>query len=152
LPTIWRLIKTKRAATAFDGEGAKLYGARWNSPGVRVAYGSGSVALAVLEVLVHLQASQFLPSYSLCSAIIPDDLVETLPTASLPANWKHSPAPAETAAIGDSWIASGSRAVLSVPSVIVESEPNYLLNPAHTDFARITIRAPVAFEFDPRLR
>ena len=151
MPTIWRLVKTRYASAAFDGEGARLYGGRWSSPGVRVAYGSGSVALAVLEVMVHLQAAQLLSSYSIVSAAVPDDLVKVLPSAALPRNWKQSPPPAETRAIGDSWVRGATSAVLAVPSAIVESELNYLLNPAHRSVGRIRIGAPQRFTLDPRL-
>ncbi len=145
-------MKTRHAATAFDGEGARRFGGRWNSPGTRVAYASDSVALAVLEVLVHLEASDLLPSYSLASADVPHDLIEILADQTLPARWKDSPPPAPAAAVGDRWIANGSAAVLSVPSVIVETARNYLINPAHPDFERITIRKPKRFAFDKRLR
>lgn len=151
MPRVWRLVKTRYAATAFDGEGARLYGGRWNSPGVRVVYGAGSVALAILEVLVHLNASELLPAYSLVSAEVPDDLVELLPAAALPANWKASPPPAETVAVGDGWVAAGRTAALAVPSAVVETERNYLLNPAHPGFSRIVVGLPERFAFDPRL-
>jgi RES domain-containing protein len=42
-------------------------------------------------------------------------------------------------------------AVLAVPSVIIPEEFNYLLNPAHPDFKKISIGKPEPFAFDPRL-
>lgn len=148
---LWRIAKARYAATVFDGEGPRLYGGRWNSPGVRVAYASGSIALAILEVLVHLKASQFLRSYLLVYADVPDDLIEVLPPSSLPPTWRQSPAPPDVAAIGDSWVSAGTAAVLRVPSAIVASESNYLLNPAHPAFARIAIGTPEPFSLDQRL-
>lgn len=50
----WRIVKEKHAATAFSGEGARLYGGRWNSVGTSLVYTSGTKALAALESLVHL--------------------------------------------------------------------------------------------------
>ena len=50
----WRIVKTRYSADAFSGEGARLYGGRWNSPGVAMVYTAGSKSLATLEVLVHL--------------------------------------------------------------------------------------------------
>ena len=152
MPTVWRFVKTKYAATAWDGEGAHEYGGRWNSPGTRVAYASGSVSLAMLEVLVHLNASQLFASYSLVSARIPDRLVQVFPRDQLPANWKESPAPAEAATIGDAWVASGRSVALALPSAIVDTELNYLLNPAHRDFSRVTLGIPRKYPFDARLR
>jgi RES domain-containing protein len=147
----WRIVKTRYAAAAFDGEGARRFGGRWSSKGVRVVYTAESVALAVLEVLVHLDNSDVLTSYSLCSAEFDDSLVERLDRSALPANWRDYPAPAELQRIGDEWVASGTSAVLEVPSVIVETESNYLLNPAHPDFTSLKLGTPGPFEFDPRL-
>lgn len=113
---------------------ARLFGGRWSSKGVRVVYAAESVALAVLKVLVHLDSGDVLTAYSLCSAEFDDSLVERLDRPALPANWRDYPAPARLQRVGDKWVASGSSAVLEVPSVIVETESNYLLNPAHPDF------------------
>ena len=60
--TGWRIVKTKYAAQAFDGEGARLYGGRWNSPGLRMVYNSENVALAALEILRHLVKSSLFAS------------------------------------------------------------------------------------------
>ena len=152
MPTVWRFVKTKYASKAWDGEGAREFGGRWNSPGTRVAYASGSVSLAMLEVLVHINSSQILSSYSLVSARIPDRLVQVFPRDSLPANWKDSPSPAEAAAIGDTWAAEARSVALALPSAIVDTELNYLINPAHKDFARVTLGLPRKYPFDVRLR
>jgi RES domain-containing protein len=149
--TVWRLIKSRHASSAFDGEGARLFGARWNSPGVRVAYAADSPALAVLEVLVHLQNPRILESYSIVQAHLPEHSVATLPPADLPADWADSPVPPSTQSIGDSWIESGSSAVLRVPSAVVQPASNYLINPAHAGYAQITVSHPEPFDFDPRL-
>jgi RES domain-containing protein len=101
--TVWWIVKTRHAKDAFEGEGARINGGRWNSPGVRVAYASQSVALATLEVLVGLQASALLASYSALSARLEEKLLETLPLSALPANWRDHPPPPDTQAIGDKW-------------------------------------------------
>ncbi len=144
----FRIVKEKHAATAFDGEGAWLYGGRWNSPGTRVAYTSGSIALAALELLVHLN-----PPVILRWVAIPIEFDETLAekVADVPTDWTEEPPPPSTRAVGDRWAKEARSAVLELPSVIVPSESNYLLNPAHPDFRRIRIGDPVPFAFDPRL-
>ena len=38
MATGWRIVKSRYASTAFDGEGARLYGGRWNSSGTRMVY------------------------------------------------------------------------------------------------------------------
>jgi RES domain-containing protein len=151
MPSAWRLGKTKYLATAWDGEGARKAGGRWNAPGVAVVYTSGSLSLALVEVLVHLPAD-ILPAFSAAPVEFDDALVSVVPPAQLPANWKDSPPPAATQAIGSAWVASGTSAVLRVPSVVVPGEFNFVLNPAHPDFGRIRLGAPVPFPFDPRLR
>ena len=149
---LWRLIKTKYASTAFDGEGARLHGARWNSPGTRVAYASSNSALAVLEVLVQMTgAGGILPGYSLVTATLPDDLVEHMSAADIPVDWDSSPVPPEVQAIGDAWIRSGRSLALRVPSAIVEGSHNILINPEHADFAQLVVESSVPFAFDPRL-
>lgn len=137
---------------AYDGEGARRVGGRWNSKGTRVLYMSENRALAVLEILVHLSAS--LPDrYVLGAAGIPDNVaVEVLDESGLPANWPTlDPREQEpTRRIGDEWVAQQRSVVLFVPSVIL-GERNYVLNPAHPDFQRIAFAEPVPFRFDMRL-
>lgn len=148
--TGWRIVKSRHAGSAFDGEGARLYGGRWNTPGTRMVYTSGSISLAVLEVLVHLNRTSVLLSYSLCSAAFDEGVVEHLDRSKLPDGWRAYPALPELQEVGDSWIAGGASAVLEVPSAVVERESNYLINPAHPDFATINIGEPEPFEFDER--
>jgi RES domain-containing protein len=152
MPTAWRIVKTSRVAAAFDGEGARLYGGRWNSPGTAMVYTSESVALAALELLVHLQSSPLLARYSVIPARFDEDLVEPVDPASLPRGWNAHPAPVRLQEIGDRWVAQGRSAVLRVPSAVVPTERNFLLNPAHTGFAKVEIGAPIAFAFDPRFK
>src|SRR5216684_233940 len=142
----------RSAYPAYDGEGARRVGGRWNSKGVRVLYMSENRSLAVLEVLVHL--SSMLPDkYLLGAADIPEDLaIEKVADEDLPDGWSTL-SPAEqlsTRRLGDGWVERQRSAVLSVPSVIV-GERNYVLNPAHPDFVRIQFAEPNPFRFDLRL-
>ncbi len=153
MPTVFRICKTKYVATAFDGEGAFRFGGRWNSRGTRIIYTAGSLALAALEMLVHLDDDELLVAYSFVAAQVPPELV--LPVAalrSLPKNWKASPTLLAMQQIGDDWVGTKASAVLEVPTSIVPLEKNYLLNPAHPDFAKITLDKPHRFAFDERLR
>jgi RES domain-containing protein len=151
MPTAWRIVKTRFAAQAFDGEGARLNGGRWNSVGVRMVYTAGSISLAVLELVVHLENTDVLPSYSLCAVHFDDAVVTSLDRSLLPANWGDSPGSPELLMIGDAWVAGRSSAVLEVPSAVVESENNYLINPGHPDFKSLTIDPSRPFRLDPRL-
>jgi RES domain-containing protein len=143
-----RIVKARHAATAFDGEGAWLYGGRWNSRGTRVVYTSATLSLAALENLVHLNPPVPL-KYVAFSIKFDGRLVEKLTT--LPEEWQEEPPPASTQFIGDLWVKQARSAVLELPSVIIPDEANYLLNPAHPDFRKIVIGIPKPFSFDPRL-
>lgn len=149
--TAWRIVKTKRAADAFDAEGARLAGGRWNSPGSPVVYTSDSAALATLEILVHIGRSSVLTAYCLIPCTFDDDLVARLDRTRLPRNWHSYPAPPELQLIGDAWTKRAASAVLEVPSAIIATESNYLLNPQHQDFSAIRVDDPQPFEFDVRL-
>jgi RES domain-containing protein len=148
---LWRLVKTRYSSTAFDGEGARLHGARWNSVGVRVAYASDSSALAVLEVLVHLGKVSVLPSYSLVTGKLPSTLIEDLEESTLSAGWNASPVPPGVQAIGDAWIRSGRSLALRVPSAIVQGSYSVLINPSHPDFGQFIVEATTPYSFDARL-
>jgi len=147
----WRITKQKHAKSAFRGDGARIYGGRWNSPGTAMIYTAQSQSLAVLEMLVHLDSPDLLRKYVLFEVSIDPSYVDDLDFASLPRNWKADPAPARLRAIGDDWIAAGASAVLRVPSALVPGESNFLLNPRHPDFGKVRIGKPIPFQYDPRL-
>jgi RES domain-containing protein len=149
--TAWRLVKTRYAGTAFDGEGARRYGGRWNSPGTLVAYAAGTASLAVLEVLVHVELGAVLPSYSLIAVEFDDAYMEMLRPTALPEDWWVSPPSGATQSIGDRWIQEGRSAVLCVPSTVIGTERNYLFNVAHPDFSHVRVGKPEPFVFDARL-
>jgi len=149
--TAWRIVKAKHAAGAFDDEGARVEGGRWNSPGTPVVYTSQSAALAVLEMLVHLGRSSILHAYVLIPCMLDDAVVSRLDRKRLPRNWRSYPVPPELQLIGDEWVKSGMSAALEVPSAVIETDSNYLLNPHHRDFHAIRVMDPQGFEFDLRL-
>jgi RES domain-containing protein len=150
VPTAWRLTKARYLATAWDGEGAKRAGGRWNSAGTAAVYASGTLSLALVETLVHLPAG-VLPAYAAQPVEFDEALLAVVEASRLPADWRADPPPASTRAIGDAWVQSGRSAALRVPSVVVPPEFNYVFNPRHPDFARVRIGAPIALPFDPRL-
>ncbi|WP_341327204.1 RES family NAD+ phosphorylase [Methylotuvimicrobium sp. KM2] len=148
----YRIVKQKWADSAFDGEGAKRYGGRWNSRGKPCVYLAGSESLAILEILVHLDKQQFLTHYALFELHLPKQDVVYLDAEKLPACWRDEPAPPETAAIGDAWLFEGSELALAAPSVIVPREWNFIVNPKHPAFAGVVKRARrLDFEPDKRL-
>lgn len=149
---VWRLVKERHSETAFDGEGARLYGGRWNSPGLRAVYTSGSLALAALETLVHLDTARPLPRFLAFSIHL---AATDVTKAELPPSYSFSgalPDLQETRRIGDQWMEEERSLALSVPSAIVPQEFNLLINPEHPRFAQAVIGTPVAFALDARLQ
>ncbi len=146
----WRITQQKHARTAFGGEGARLYGGRWNSPGVPVVYVAQSQSLAILEILVHLDAPELLQKYVFFEATFDDSLVVDLDRSALPKNWRSDPVPESVQRVGDRWLLSLDSAVLRVPSALLPEESNFLLNPRHPRVAAIAVSQPRAFRFDPR--
>jgi RES domain-containing protein len=150
---VWRLCRTQFTPSAFDGEGAKLYGGRWNHKGQPMVYCSATLSLAALEILVHHRAPIPPQDFVAIPATIPSGLkIETIHIADLPIDWRDDPAPRQLQEIGSDWLRSLSSLVLAVPSVIVPPEFNYLINPRHADFATLAIGLPQTFPFDPRFR
>lgn len=148
----YRLCKTRHLGTAFSGEGARLNGGRWNSPGLAVVYAASSLSLATLEVLVHLEDPEALARmFSWVPVEIPEDCVEYLDVAKLAAGWNADEAGIISRSAGDAWLRAARSAVLAVPSVVTPVEWNFLLNPAHPRFSDIRIGQPVSFKPDPRL-
>ena len=148
---VWRICRAKFAPEAFSGIGARRFGGRWNSPGVPMVYSSSSLALAAMELFVHLEPNQQ-----------PDDLVSimaTLPRGEparrlepnhLPRGWwKDDFAPPR--AIGDKWIKEKSSLAIEVRSAALRTEWNVLVNPLHPRIAEIKVEEPVAFNFDARM-
>lgn len=148
----WRICSKRYARHALDGEGARLYGGRWNHPGQAVVYASATLSLAMLELLVHV-TERTLPVDMVAIGI---EFPESLPIArievrQLPRGWRTYPASDLTRDLGNGWLREAKTAVLCVPSAVVPRESNYLLNPAHADFARLHIGKPEAMPLDPRL-
>ena len=143
-----RILKRRFVSSAFSGEGARRYGGRWNSTGTAVVYTSSVMSLAILEWRANL--TQWPAPPSVIIEIEFDASLVWSPTK-LPAGWKRWPYPITNAAVGDNWVRSGRSAVLELPSAVVPEELNYILNPAHLDFGKISIGKPRVFKADPRL-
>ena len=153
----YRISKESDSTKAFSGQGAKDWGGRWNSKGVAVVYTAAHRSLSILEVLVHVKGGAGMgrptisaPFYVYVVAF-DESLLEELPISSLPAGWNSEPPTAASQSLGDAWALAANSAVLSVPSVIVPEERNYILNPNHPRFPEIQIEVPVVCSVDPRL-
>ncbi|MDO8769868.1 MAG: RES family NAD+ phosphorylase [Burkholderiaceae bacterium] len=148
--TVWRITTARLPATAFSGEGARLYGGRWNPKGLALVYTAESRALALLEMMV--QDAPLRARYVLIPAQLPDTVsVTRVEVADLAADWRRLDRRDALQRIGRDWLESGHSAVLAVPSAVLPAEHNYLLNPGHPDFARIIMGEPEALDTDYRL-
>ena len=147
---VWRLCRAVFAASAFSGEGARRYGGRWNSRGVSMVYTSTSLALAAIELFIHLEPSLAPDDLVAISATLPEgEPARTILAADLPPDW-HADV-TRPRQIGDEWIGSAASLALRVPSVPIPPEWNVLINPLHPRFGELQIDPPQPFVFDERM-
>ena len=133
-----------------SGTGSKLYGGRWNSAGLNAIYGTENISLAILEILVHVKKYKLPSDYHLVTLNIPDTIKPvTISKERLKKSWKDDAA--YTQFMGDEFIKSKHSLLLKVPSVIVDQENNFILNPKHPDAPKIKIISTKLFVFDKRL-
>lgn len=149
--TTWRIVEAQYADEIFNGEGARLFGARWHSAGHRLVYTTSSLSLATLELIVHTPRARLLSDYVVASCTFPEVLVDDLDETQLPADWRKYPPPAELQQLGTAWLLSGTSAVLSVPSAVTPEERNYLINPEHEHFRSVDAGPTRPFKIDLRL-
>lgn len=152
--TCFRVVDEDYLESAFSGDGARLYGGRWNAPGVAMIYTAQSLSLAQLELLVHLEADDVLRRHWRYFAVevAPQAILACESWADLPPDYAAWPAPASTRALGDRWIAESVSVGLSVPSAVTPGEHNILLNPAHPGYAAaVVVGAPQTLRLDRRL-
>lgn len=145
----WRLTRPQYVSTALSGEGSARYPGRWNVRGGRVAYVSGHLSLATLEVLAHAESLEMLDHYVALEIKLPDDGVTTV--EELPENWQQSPPPDSTRQLGQAWLEQGETLLLRVPSVLIPDEYSYLINPQHEAFGAVEVGEPVPLPFDSRI-
>lgn len=142
---IWRICRRRYVAEAATGEGARLYGGRWNSRGVRVVYASTSLALAAVEMFVNLEPNLRPADLVSIEGGIPDSLhLARLDERVLPKRW-YETRDESLHKFGDEWIQAAQSVALVVPSAAIRGEWNVLMNPMHADFPAIRFKQPVPF-------
>ncbi len=147
---VYRITKSKRASD-ISGYGASTYPGRWNKKGTPVLYTSESKEIALLENIVHIPP-MITPRLDILTIEIPDDSMTVLTPEDLPPNWYQFPAPTVLSDIGQRWIDKGETLVLKVPSSIIHSANNIILNCNHKDYHKVKIISQKKFYFDSRLR
>ena len=152
---VYRIEREKYLNASLDGIGSGLSkGFRWNSFNTRLIYTAESRSLATLEVSVHLDLNEDLPTDRFYVTIeIPDTiLMLEVKIEDLPDDWNNFPPTMTTQIIGDDFVKFNEAAVLKVPSSIVPMEYNYLINPNHADATKIKIIDATPMRFDSRFK
>jgi RES domain-containing protein len=151
--TVWRLT-SPAFARILNGEGNRIFGARWNSPGRGVVYTCAHLSLCVLETYVNMppEQRQSLPDFEAVRISFPDDTGTTEVTIPDMERMLSAPDPKSACrVIGDRWLDAAANLILVAPSVVVPEEPNVMLNPAHPRMRDVSIVSTRKFRFDPRL-
>ena len=146
---LFRLTKSM-FANDLSGNGARLFGGRWNSEGRPAIYMAATRSLAVLESLAHINPTNIPDDMVLLTIEVPDDVI-SLDTQLLPENWKESPEPHILKQIGNSFLQKNEHLLLKVPSALVPQEFNYLVNPCNPNIEKVKIKAKTPFSFDERI-
>ncbi|MEK7954284.1 RES family NAD+ phosphorylase [Luteolibacter soli] len=147
---LWfRIVQERWAATAMDGEGARIHGGRWNPPGVAAVYLAESRALAALEILVHAPREALALEWRVIPVDVPDEWIET--ARALPDGWRDQPSSMAARRYGAAWLSKERAVGLVLPSVVVPQERNLLFNPRHPQVPKLKTGKVERFEFDRRL-
>ena len=141
-------ITAREFANDLSGTGAMLFGGRWNQPGVRMLYTSSSLSLAALETIVNSSSSRIKNGFYCVEIVIPE--VEIQELKDLPAGWNNFPYTAGTVKIGNDFIQKNGFC-LRVPSAVIPTEFNFLINPHHDLFNEVKIQDVRPMIFDQRL-
>jgi RES domain-containing protein len=139
-------------ARDLTGEGARLFGARWNHIGTPCLYASSSRALAVLEFSVNVNLSRILRNLTITTIEIPEDDIQVLKISELPGDWKDAPAPPSTKDFGTGLLNEMHHLVLQIPSTVIQEEYNYLVNPRHPRVGECRVMEINDFVYDLRIK
>lgn len=144
-------ITGKKYAGDLSGAGAAAYGGRWNKKGSPVLYTGENREIALLETIVHTPP-MLIPQLDILILEIPDDSITEITSDQLPKNWNAYPAPTILSEMGERWILKNSTLALKVPSCIIHSSHNYVLNCKHPDYLKVKLIERSDFKFDSRLK
>ena len=145
---VYRLT-TGKYANDISGTGSKIYGGRWNPPGVAALYTSQYISLSILEILVRASKFTSPSSYTLLSIEIPAIGIYELQLNKIKKEWQNDLN--YTQQIGEDFMHENQSLCIKVPSAIVPQENNFLLNPLHSEFKKIKIISSELLQLDKRL-
>jgi RES domain-containing protein len=148
---VYRVGRTKYARDV-TGEGARLFGGRWNHKGTACLYTAESRALAVLEYTVNVNLDDIPRALSITTFKLPDDSVQLLTESDLPGSWLGIPSAAATRDYGTRLLKNVTALVTRIPSTIIPEEWNYLINPAHPAIGGCKVLDCKDFVYDLRIK
>lgn len=148
---VYRIGRSKHARD-LTGEGARLYGGRWNNKLTACIYTSESRALAVLEYTVNVNIDDVPRALSITCLDVPDHSLLELTVKDLPGDWLAAPAPTSTKEFGTGLLQKAEYLVLKIPSAVIPAEYNYIINPGHADSGKIVIVDVQDFVYDIRIK
>jgi len=149
---LYRIAKEK-FINDVSGEGARLYGGRWNKTGDAMLYCSEHLSLCVLEVLVHMDYQYFTDEYYFIEAEISEkDIFFLKEIKKINANWRNNPPVSQTQDYGSQWLEKSEKLALAVPSAVLPFEYNILVNPRHSRFTKIKFSKEKLLNLDARMK
>jgi RES domain-containing protein len=148
---LYRIGRTIHAKDS-TGEGAKLNGGRWNHVGTPCIYSSVTRALSLLEYTCHAKKDLIPRALSFVTYDVPDHSIQVFTIGQLPGNWKHWPHPVECRDFGTDLLKQNKYLLYCIPSVVIEDEMNYIINPTHLDMASVQITNIKDYSYDLRLK
>jgi RES domain-containing protein len=148
---VYRIGKTRHAKD-LSGEGARLFGGRWNHKLTPCIYTSESRALALLEFTVNINIEEIPRALTIATIDIPTHAIQLITEEQLPGNWKMVPVPSSTKDFGTQLLKSSENSVFKIPSSVMSEEYNYILNPLHPDSKHFKIIDLRDFVYDVRIK
>lgn len=142
-------LSTAKWAKDISGEGARLFGGRFNPKGLTALYTSENISLCILEILVRASKITIPDDYTLITLEIPDTKITEIYLKKLKKDWALDTP--YTQGIGEDFLKNNESLCLKVPSAIVPLEHNFVLNPAHKDFKKVSLRSTELLLLDKRL-
>ncbi len=147
---LWRIVTG--SYPIWSGEGARLFGQRWNPPGLPAIYTGTSFAVCLVEVLVHANRKTPPGAARYVEAVVPDDVSREIFDPAAHGGWDDPRDVAIAQAFGTAWIEERRSALLIVPSVVSAGrDTNVVVNPGHPDAVRIAVGPETPVGLDPRL-
>jgi RES domain-containing protein len=145
---VYRLSHSKYAGELNSSGAAN----RWNNQFQYVIYCSENVSLCALELLAHTSGIRPAGEFKILHIEIADTAkVTEVDVAHLPQDWFQLPGYPITQKIGGDWYDAKSTLLMKVPSSIIQSEFNYVLNTQHPDFiGQVKLVAVKDFFWDNR--